>query len=97
MICRYEVISTPTGIVFVLEYARDELFNHIVANCKSRKLVNFSTKSFRASSSRRRKIEEGVVNDLVNRVLGVNKEEIWECLRRDDGPQGKRSRLLICC
>jgi len=30
--CRYEVISTPTDIIFVLEYARDELFNYIVAN-----------------------------------------------------------------
>jgi len=29
---RYEVISTPTDIIFVLEYARDELFNYIVAN-----------------------------------------------------------------
>lgn len=29
---RYEVISTPTDIIFVLEYAGGELFNYIVAN-----------------------------------------------------------------
>ncbi len=27
---RYEVISTPTDIIFVLEYAKGELFNYIV-------------------------------------------------------------------
>jgi len=47
-----------------------------MAVCKSRKLVKISTKSFRASSRRRREIEEGVVNDLVNSVLGVNKENV---------------------
>jgi len=30
----YEVISTPTDIIFVLEYAGGELFNYIVANGK---------------------------------------------------------------
>jgi len=30
--CRYEVISTPTDIIIVLEYAGGELFNYIVAN-----------------------------------------------------------------
>lgn len=29
---RYEVISTPTDIIFVLEFAGGELFNYIVAN-----------------------------------------------------------------
>ena len=29
---RYEVISTPTDIIIVLEYAGGELFNYIVAN-----------------------------------------------------------------
>lgn len=31
---RYEVISTPTDIIIVLEYAGGELFNYIVANGK---------------------------------------------------------------
>ncbi|KIY64182.1 Pkinase-domain-containing protein [Cylindrobasidium torrendii FP15055 ss-10] len=31
-VASYEVISTPTDIIFVLEYASGELFNYIVAN-----------------------------------------------------------------
>lgn len=32
LLLRYEVISTPTDIIIVLEYAGGELFNYIVAN-----------------------------------------------------------------
>lgn len=39
------------------------------------------------------RIEEDVVEDLANRVIGVDKEEIWECLRRDDGPQGNAVKV----
>lgn len=34
------------------------------------------------------RIEEDVLEDLAARMEGVDKDDIWECLRRDDGPQG---------
>lgn len=39
------------------------------------------------------RIEEDVVDDLANRMEGVDKEDIWECLRRDDGPQGNAVKV----
>lgn len=35
------------------------------------------------------------MDDLANRMVGVDKKEIWECLRRDDGPQGKVDYILL--
>jgi len=37
LLCRYEVITTPTDIIMVMEYAGGELFNFIVERGK----VNF--------------------------------------------------------
>ena len=34
------------------------------------------------------RIEEDVVDQLADIMLGVDKNDIWECLRRDDGAQG---------
>lgn len=34
------------------------------------------------------KIEEDVVDELVERLDGVDKDEVWRCLRQDDGVQG---------
>lgn len=31
---RYEVITTPTDVIMVMEYAGEELFNYIVAKGK---------------------------------------------------------------
>ncbi|KDQ62967.1 hypothetical protein JAAARDRAFT_120371 [Jaapia argillacea MUCL 33604] len=39
------------------------------------------------------RIEEDVVNELATRMEGVDKEEVWECLRRDDGPQGNAVKV----
>ncbi|KAJ3557678.1 hypothetical protein NM688_g1342 [Phlebia brevispora] len=39
------------------------------------------------------RIEEDVVDDLASRMEGVDKEDIWECLRRDDGPQGNAVKV----
>ncbi len=39
------------------------------------------------------RIEEDVVDDLAGGLIGVDKEEIWECLRRDDGPQGNAVKV----
>ncbi|KAL4068848.1 kinase-like domain-containing protein [Scleroderma yunnanense] len=39
------------------------------------------------------RIEEDVVDDLASRMDGVDKEDIWECLRRDDGPQGNAVKV----
>jgi len=39
------------------------------------------------------RIEEDVVEDLAAGLVGVDKEEIWECLRRDDGPQGNAVKV----
>jgi len=39
------------------------------------------------------RIEEDVVEELANRMVGVDKEEIWECLRIDDGPQGNAVKV----
>ncbi|KAH9926471.1 kinase-like domain-containing protein [Fomitopsis serialis] len=34
------------------------------------------------------RVEEDVVDELTARMEGVDKEDVWESLRRDDGPQG---------
>lgn len=39
------------------------------------------------------RIEENVVEELALRMDGVDKEDIWECLRRDDGAQGNSVRV----
>ncbi len=39
------------------------------------------------------RIEEDVVEELALRMDGVDKEDIWECLRRDDGAQGNAVRV----
>ena len=39
------------------------------------------------------RIEEDVVEDLASRMEGVEREDIWECLRRDDGPQGNAVKV----
>ncbi|KAI0713112.1 CAMK/CAMKL/AMPK protein kinase [Cerioporus squamosus] len=39
------------------------------------------------------RIEEDVVEDLAARMEGVDKEDVWECLRRDDGPQGNAVKV----
>lgn len=33
-LCSYEVITTPTDVIMVMEYAGEELFNYIVAKGK---------------------------------------------------------------
>ncbi|KAF9225155.1 Pkinase-domain-containing protein [Gyrodon lividus] len=39
------------------------------------------------------RIEEDVVDELASRMEGVDKEDIWECLRRDDGVQGNAVKV----
>ncbi|KAI0079547.1 snf 1 [Panus rudis PR-1116 ss-1] len=39
------------------------------------------------------RIEEDVVEDLANRMEGVDKHDIWDALRRDDGPQGNAVKV----
>ncbi|KAF9528143.1 kinase-like domain-containing protein [Crepidotus variabilis] len=39
------------------------------------------------------RIEEDVIDDLAGRMAGVDREDIWECLRRDDGPQGNAVKV----
>ena len=39
------------------------------------------------------RIEEDVVDDLANVMVGVEKGDIWECLRRDDGVQGNAVKV----
>ena len=39
------------------------------------------------------RIEEDIVDDLANVMIGVEKEDIWECLRRDDGVQGNAVKV----
>ena len=39
------------------------------------------------------RIEEDVVDELALRMEGVDKEDIWECLRRDDGVQGNAVKV----
>ena len=39
------------------------------------------------------RIEEDVVDDLANIMVGVEKDDIWECLRRDDGVQGNAVKV----
>jgi carbon catabolite-derepressing protein kinase len=39
------------------------------------------------------KIEEGIVDDLASRLTDVTMEDIWSCLRRDDGVQGNSVKV----
>ncbi|KAF8185738.1 kinase-like domain-containing protein [Pholiota molesta] len=39
------------------------------------------------------KIEEDVVDDLAAMMVDVDKDEVWECLRRDDGMQGNAVKV----
>ena len=39
------------------------------------------------------RIEEDVVEELSHRLAGVEKDDIWECLRRDDGVQGNAVKV----
>jgi carbon catabolite-derepressing protein kinase len=39
------------------------------------------------------RIEEDVVEELAARLEGVKEEEVWECLRRDDGIKGKSVKV----
>ncbi|CCM01452.1 uncharacterized protein FIBRA_03505 [Fibroporia radiculosa] len=39
------------------------------------------------------RIEEDVVDELSARMDGVDKEDVWESLRRDDGPQGNAVKV----
>ena len=39
------------------------------------------------------RIEDEVVEELASRMEGVDKEDVWECLRRDDGPQGNAVKV----
>ncbi|KAF8621753.1 hypothetical protein AX15_007546 [Amanita polypyramis BW_CC] len=39
------------------------------------------------------RIEEDVVEELASRLVGIEKEDIWECLRRDDGVQGNAVKV----
>ncbi|KAI0673849.1 CAMK/CAMKL/AMPK protein kinase [Trametes maxima] len=39
------------------------------------------------------RIEEEIVEELASRMDGVDKEDVWECLRRDDGPQGNSVKV----
>lgn len=39
------------------------------------------------------RIEEDVIDELSTRMEGVDKEDIWECLRRDDGVQGNAVKV----
>lgn len=39
------------------------------------------------------RIEEDVVDELASKLEGVDKKEVWESLRRDDGPQGNKVKI----
>ncbi|KAG6809896.1 hypothetical protein H0H92_014215 [Tricholoma furcatifolium] len=39
------------------------------------------------------RIEEDIVEDLASRMSGITKDDIWECLRRDDGVQGNAVKV----
>ena len=39
------------------------------------------------------RIEEDVVDDLAGIMIGVEKDEVWDCLRRDDGVQGNAVKV----
>ncbi|EIM92919.1 snf 1 [Stereum hirsutum FP-91666 SS1] len=39
------------------------------------------------------RIEDDVVEELASKIEGVDKEDVWECLRRDDGSQGNAVKV----
>ncbi|KAK7456405.1 Protein kinase [Stygiomarasmius scandens] len=39
------------------------------------------------------RVEDDVVDDLATRMVGVTKEDVYECLRRDDGIQGNAVKV----
>ncbi len=39
------------------------------------------------------RIDDDVVDELSERLEGVDKDEVWEALRREDGPQGNAVKV----
>ena len=39
------------------------------------------------------RMDESIVNELAERLEGVDREEVWEALRREDGPQGNAVKV----
>jgi len=39
------------------------------------------------------RIEDDVVEELAASIIGVDKDDVWECLRRDDGVQGNAVKV----
>lgn len=39
------------------------------------------------------RIEEDIVDELATRMDGVDRDDVWECLRRDDGVQGNAVKV----
>ncbi|KAG6818604.1 hypothetical protein H0H93_003560 [Arthromyces matolae] len=39
------------------------------------------------------RVDEDVVDELALRMADVSKDDVWECLRRDDGPQGNAVKV----
>ncbi|KAG5341666.1 hypothetical protein C0989_008161 [Termitomyces sp. Mn162] len=39
------------------------------------------------------RVDEDVVEELASRMTGVTKDDVWECLRRDDGVQGNAVKV----
>jgi carbon catabolite-derepressing protein kinase len=39
------------------------------------------------------RIEEDVVDEIAFKMVGIEKDDIWECLRRDDGVQGNAVKV----
>lgn len=39
------------------------------------------------------RIEEDIVDELASLLEGADKDDVWECLRRDDGPQGNTVKV----
>ncbi|KAG6901573.1 hypothetical protein C0995_010341 [Termitomyces sp. Mi166 len=39
------------------------------------------------------RVDEDVVEELASRMIGVTKDDVWECLRRDNGVQGNAVKV----
>jgi carbon catabolite-derepressing protein kinase len=39
------------------------------------------------------RVQESIVEELASTMIGVTKDDIWECLRRDDGVQGNAVKV----
>ena len=83
---RYEVITTPTDVIMVMEYAGEELFNYIVSKGKvclrstpTPSLTDRCPNTKRGGSSNRSSVPSNTVTDTRSSTVISSLKSEWLC------------------